>query len=410
MSGRRGAGRPPKRKRAFNKAGQFTAAAAPPEPLAADTPPEHGNDTCYEGDEEGHSSSSQHSSDSDLGSCSSGSSGHVKYDGKSKRHRRRLRQMRRDQEDRRGVQTLLQMWAPPSSCSTPAPEPAPEDTHNAGDTEDGAVVFEIEGGGDDGDELRNWFGEEDMRDVDVCLEGRSSGSEGLIFGGYLGDSGDCSSGEDDAESNDAEEMPQQPLEGFPQQPSEGAQQDPLEGCPPGPADQNSAARRSPRILPTATCAPRQRTARSKGRPAGPGRGKNKEQAFPGKRSKGSRKRERESKKSAKRRAEREAARVQAQEERLKIFAKGKDILFPAVRFLRLDHIVEKPDEALATDSKKGHALRQACAILAFLSLELENGRHPIKHSEIAALPAGVTARVVRSWVRDFLANTRFKIR
>ena len=59
------------------------------------------------------------------------------------------------------------------------------------------MVFEIEGGGDDGDELRNWFGAEDMRDVDVCLAACSSGSEGLIFGGYFGDSGDCTSSEDE---------------------------------------------------------------------------------------------------------------------------------------------------------------------------------------------------------------------
>lgn len=41
----------------------------------------------------------------------------------------------------------------------------------------------------------------------------------------------------------------------------------------------------------------------------------------------------------------------------------------AVRYVRLGDIVEKPGEELATDSKKGHALRQASAILTFLSLE-----------------------------------------
>ncbi|CAN0581581.1 unnamed protein product, partial [Ectocarpus sp. 12 AP-2014] len=157
-------------------------------------------------------------------------------------------------------------------------------------------------------------------------------------GGYLGDSGDCSSGEDDAESNDAEEMPLQPSEGFPQHTSEGAQQDPLEGCPPGPADQNSAARRSPRILPPQHArhgngqrgqrvGPLDRDAartRSKlspesaGKAAGSGRGSQKNP------------------RNGVRRGKRRVC-VQAQEERLKIFAKGKDILFWArVSWLYID--------------------------------------------------------------------------
>ena len=84
------AGRPPgeKRKRGgfhTRAAGRFGGKPAPPpEPLAADTRPQHDNDTCYEGDEADHSSSgssqhssgsSQHSSDSDLSSCGSCSSG-----------------------------------------------------------------------------------------------------------------------------------------------------------------------------------------------------------------------------------------------------------------------------------------------------------------------------------------------
>ena len=98
------AGRPPGKKR---KRGGFQPRAAgrfggkpapPPEPLAAHTRPQHENDTCYEGDEEDHSSSgsSQHSSDSDLSSCGSCSSRGVKYDGKSKRQARRRHKMRRD--------------------------------------------------------------------------------------------------------------------------------------------------------------------------------------------------------------------------------------------------------------------------------------------------------------------------
>ena len=77
------AGRPLGKKRKHGgfqttAAGRFGGKPAPPpEPLAADTRPQHDNDTCYEGDEENHSSSvsSQHSSDSDLSSCGSCSSG-----------------------------------------------------------------------------------------------------------------------------------------------------------------------------------------------------------------------------------------------------------------------------------------------------------------------------------------------
>ena len=41
----------------------------------------------------------------------------------------------------------------------------------------------------------------------------------------------------------------------------------------------------------------------------------------------------------------------------------------AVRYFRLEDIVENPDEALATDKKKGYAMRQASAILTFVTLE-----------------------------------------
>ena len=108
------AGRPPgqQKKRGScqtRTAGRFGGKkAAPPPPLAVDTPP-HDNDTCYDGDEEDHSSSRHSSSDSsDHGSCSSGSSGRIKYDGKSKRQARRRRKKRRDVEEKRGVRTLLE--------------------------------------------------------------------------------------------------------------------------------------------------------------------------------------------------------------------------------------------------------------------------------------------------------------
>ena len=123
------AGRPPgqQKKRGScqtRTAGRFGGkkAAPPPPPLAADTPPQHDIDTCYDGDEEDHSSSRHSSSDSsDHGSCSSGSSGRIKYDGKSKRQARRRRKKRRDAEEKRGVRTLLEMWASPPPGSTPAP-------------------------------------------------------------------------------------------------------------------------------------------------------------------------------------------------------------------------------------------------------------------------------------------------
>ncbi|CAN0331317.1 unnamed protein product, partial [Ectocarpus sp. 12 AP-2014] len=66
-------------------------------------PRQYDNDACYEGDAENHRRSSEHSSDSDLGSCRSGSSREVKYDGKSKRQARRRRKMRRNAENKRGV-------------------------------------------------------------------------------------------------------------------------------------------------------------------------------------------------------------------------------------------------------------------------------------------------------------------
>ncbi|CBN80270.1 expressed unknown protein [Ectocarpus siliculosus] len=72
-----------KRSAATSKQEQVVVAAEPLAAEAADTPSQHDNDTCYEGDEEDHSSSSsQHSSDSDLGSCRSGSSGEVTYPSK----------------------------------------------------------------------------------------------------------------------------------------------------------------------------------------------------------------------------------------------------------------------------------------------------------------------------------------
>ena len=75
-----------------------------------------------------------------------------------------------------------------------------------------------------------------MREFDVCLAACSSASEGLIFRGYFGDSGDCTSSEDEKmEWSDAEASPQQQLG--------GALEDQLEECPA--ADQNVAARRSP---------------------------------------------------------------------------------------------------------------------------------------------------------------------
>ncbi|CAB1106606.1 unnamed protein product [Ectocarpus sp. CCAP 1310/34] len=86
------------------------------------------------------------------------------------------------------------------------------------------------------------------------------------------------------------------------------------------------------------------------------------------------------------------------------------LLLCAVRHFRLENIVENPDEALATDNKKGYAMRQASAILTFVSLEIADGLHPIKHSEVAALPVGVTGKVVRAWVRDFVNGKRFKVR
>ena len=41
---------------------------------------------------------------------------------------------------------------------------------------------------------------------------------------------------------------------------------------------------------------------------------------------------------------------------------------------------------------------------------LTDGFHPVKHSEVAALPAGVTGQVVRAWARDFVNGNRFKVR
>eukprot|EP00904_Undaria_pinnatifida_P011916 jgi/Undpi1/7855/HiC_scaffold_23.g10327.m1 len=193
-----GRGRPKNRKPGSSQtrtAGRFGGKKEDPTPPhTADPPPEHDDDTCYEGDEENHSSS-RHSSDSDNGNCSSGSSGSVQYDGKSKRTRRRRRQMRRNAEEKRGMRTLLDMWTSAPPCSMPAPAPT-DDNSKGGEVEDGTVVFEIEGGEDDGDELCNWFGEDDMLGIDVCFEGRSSASEGLIFGGYGGDSANCTSSEE----------------------------------------------------------------------------------------------------------------------------------------------------------------------------------------------------------------------
>ena len=243
-----GRGRPKNRKPGSSQtrtAGRFGGKKEDPTPPhTADTPPEHDDDTCYEGDEEDHSSS-RHSSDSDNGNCSSGSSGSVQYDGKSKRTRRRRRQMRRNAEEKRGMRTLLDMWTSAPPCSMPAPAPT-DDNSKAGEVEDGAVVFEIEGGEDDGDELCNWFGEDDMLGIDVCFEGRSSASEGLIFGGYGGDSANCTSSE---ESN----MEWSDIEETQQQPSEGALRNPESFT----ADGGSAAqRKSRRVQPAATAAPR----------------------------------------------------------------------------------------------------------------------------------------------------------
>ena len=41
---------------------------------------------------------------------------------------------------------------------------------------------------------------------------------------------------------------------------------------------------------------------------------------------------------------------------------------------------------------------------------ITDGLHPVKHSEVAALPAGVTGQVVRAWARDFVNGNRFKVR
>eukprot|EP00903_Cladosiphon_okamuranus_P012403 g11625.t1 len=101
------------------------------------------------------------------------------------------------------------MWAPPPPGSAPAAT-STETESKAGQLEDGMVVFEIEGGEDDGDELWNWFGEDAMQAVEVCRDACSSASEGLIFRGFAGDSANCTSSEEsNMEWNDMEQTPLQ---------------------------------------------------------------------------------------------------------------------------------------------------------------------------------------------------------
>eukprot|EP00903_Cladosiphon_okamuranus_P021826 g20070.t1 len=100
------------------------------------------------------------------------------------------------------------------------------------------VVFETEGGEDDGDELCNWFGEDIMQAVEVCLDACSSASEGLIFGGYAGDSANCTSSE---ESNmEWSDMEQTPLQ-TPQRTPQGALPNPNRFADRGSAAQQKSA-------------------------------------------------------------------------------------------------------------------------------------------------------------------------
>ncbi|CBJ26521.1 expressed unknown protein [Ectocarpus siliculosus] len=78
------------------------------------------------------------------------------------------------------------------------------------------------------------------------------------------------------------------------------------------------------------------------------------------------KEQREKRRSAE---EKRAARAAALRERKKIYTEARAALLQPVHQLKLDTIVEHPEEALSTDSKKGQAYRQAYAILFFVSLE-----------------------------------------
>lgn len=333
MSGKR-AGRPPGSKKTkrggfqTRTAGQFGGkkTAAPPSPAAPpDLDIEHDSETPYHGDEEDISSGGEHSQDSE---CSSGSEGDVTYDGTSGRQQRRLRKRRRDKENKRGRRTLFDMW--PSlrpSASTPGTA-LPVEQGEAGEVKDNALVFAIVGG-DDGDEMAGWFGGEDMQDVDFrrCVDS-SSESEGLLFGGYNGDSGDCTSSEESVmEWSDSGGMTQ---------PVEGAPEDPQGEISPVPSPElllDPAARRSRRILPTATAAAKPPLARPKGGDAGTGRGNKLKGTGRGTRRKDKRNRaqvklDRRNRRAAKRRAASDSARLAAQQEREKIFVEAREILGP----------------------------------------------------------------------------------
>lgn len=132
------------------------------------------------------------------------------------------------------------------------------------------MTFEIVGGADSrGDDVTNWFGEEDMQAADLRCVDSSSGSEGLLFGGYNGDSGDCTSSEESNMEWSAEKEPQ-PVGGDP------VELQPTDHPHAPSADllgQNSAARRFRRILPVATAAEKPQRVTPKGGQAGPGRGR-----------------------------------------------------------------------------------------------------------------------------------------
>ncbi|CAM9639456.1 unnamed protein product, partial [Pylaiella littoralis] len=113
-------------------------------------------------------------------------------------------------------------------------------------------------------------------------------------------------------------------------------------------------------------------------------------------------------KEAKRKENKRAARVAREAHRKKVYLEASAALNEAVRYLKFEGIVEKP-EKLRDANGTAAAARQAGAINSFVKLELEYGPHASIHSDMAALTANVSGRTLRSWVRHFVRGSRFKI-